>query len=232
MSTDEPTKSGTLTVKALKGETQARAMARISLTPNVKAAITLRAASKPTLGDLVLNDLADELASCIAAARNDDLSWLKEVLAAQAVVLDGLFHDLAQRGLLNAGVCLNAAEAYMRLAIKAQSQCRATVEALNAMKHLPNVNVVRQANVGQNVQLTSRVVSAKSETEQSELMEGQHGERLDDRAARQAGATDSAMATVGTIYRTAVVKGKGNSGAQRLQRRPSRHAAGPATPST
>jgi hypothetical protein len=46
---------------------------------------------------------------------------------------------------LNMGQYLDAADKYMRLALKAQSQCRTTVEALGELKNLQPVAFIHQA---------------------------------------------------------------------------------------
>ena len=52
------------------------------------------------------------------------------MLTAQAHTLDALFTALVQRAALNSGEYIGAADTYNRLALKAQSQCRATLETL------------------------------------------------------------------------------------------------------
>ena len=47
---------------------------------------------------------------------------------------------------------LPAAETYLRLALKAQAQCRATVEALAEIKNPRPVAFVKQANIAQGPQ--------------------------------------------------------------------------------
>ena len=48
---------------------------------------------------------------------------------------------------LNMGDHLGATETYMRLALKAQSQCRATLESLSEIRNPRSVAFVRQANI-------------------------------------------------------------------------------------
>jgi hypothetical protein len=57
------------------------------------------------------------------------------VLVAQAASLNSIFTELARRAGLNMGEYIGATESYMRLALKAQAQCRATIETLAAMKN-------------------------------------------------------------------------------------------------
>lgn len=77
-----------------------------------------------------------------------DLGVLSEVLMAQALTLDGIFTELARRSAGNMGEYLDAAERYMRLALKAQAGSRATLEAL-AKLHLPREQTVRHVHINE-----------------------------------------------------------------------------------
>ena len=70
------------------------------------------------------------------------------ILAAQALTLDNMFTELARRTALNMGDYVNAAERYGRLALKAQSNCRATLETL-AKLHQPREQTVRHVHVNE-----------------------------------------------------------------------------------
>ena len=94
----------------------------------------------------------------------------------------------------------------MKLALRAQSQARTTLEALAAIKSPPMV-FAKQANIAQGPQQVNNTVSlpgvaraGNPESGQNELLEA-HGERLDDRAASSAGAGDQALAAVGWVDR-------------------------------
>jgi len=54
---------------------------------------------------------------------------------AQAHTLDAIFGSCARRAALNMGTYLNTAETYLRLGLKAQSQCRTTLETLANIKN-------------------------------------------------------------------------------------------------
>jgi hypothetical protein len=69
------------------------------------------------------------------------------MLTAQAHTLDAIFGNCARRAAANMGEYMHAAELYLRLALKAQSQCRATLETLAAIKNPAPVAFVRQANI-------------------------------------------------------------------------------------
>ena len=97
---------------------------------------------------------------------------------------------------------LDGMERYMRLALKAQSQSRATLQTLGDLKVPKQIAFVQQANIGNQVQVNNESGSArpharKNKKAPNELLEVQHGERLDTRAAGSASGADPAMAALG-----------------------------------
>lgn len=60
---------------------------------------------------------------------------METILISQAVALDAIFTRLSLRAHNNFGQYMKAAETYLRLALKAQSQCRATLETLAEIKN-------------------------------------------------------------------------------------------------
>ena len=56
------------------------------------------------------------------------------MLTSQAIALDSIFNRLAVQAQASIGKHPKVVETYLRLALKAQSQCRATAEALAAIK--------------------------------------------------------------------------------------------------
>lgn len=78
------------------------------------------------------------------AVNEGDLSRAEAMLINQADALQALFVNLTERSLRQD--YLVHAEGFMRLALKAQSQCRATLETLSNLKN-PPVVYARQANV-------------------------------------------------------------------------------------
>jgi hypothetical protein len=67
---------------------------------------------------------------------------------AQAHALETIFNALAQRVAQNMGAgYMEATETYLRLALKAQSQCRTTIEALGELKQPQSTNFIEQQNV-------------------------------------------------------------------------------------
>lgn len=97
-------------------------------------------------GEVSLTHLVASLRDQGEAVNRGDLTAAERMLSAQAVALNAVFAEMARRAALNMGEHLGATETYMRLALKAQSQSRATVETLAAIKN-PPVVFARQANI-------------------------------------------------------------------------------------
>lgn len=133
-------------------ETDAQAMARKLLQPILKNALAASAFTGKILGgELTEPGIADYTRHVQTVAKNaakGDLAMASQMLAAQAVALDSMFAELARRCAMNMGEYINASERYGRLALKAQSNCRATLEAL-AKLHQPREQTVRHVHVNE-----------------------------------------------------------------------------------
>jgi len=104
------------------------------------------------LGDNIkppgLMDYIDHMQIVTKAAEAGDMAMASRMLAAQAMTLDSMFTELARRAALNMGEFINGAERYGRLALKAQSNCRATLETL-AKLHQPREQIVKHVHVSE-----------------------------------------------------------------------------------
>ena len=145
-------------------------------------------------------------------SKENDLSRAEEMLICQAHTLDAMFFSMIGRAAKNIGQYLDATESYMRLALRAQSQCRATLETLALLKNPPNPTFIRQANVANGPQQVNNGTpgpatparAQENENPQNKLLEQQHGEWLDAGTAGTASGADPAMATLGESDRTEV----------------------------
>ena len=81
-----------------------------------------------------------------AEAMAGDLSFASATLASQAMTCDLMFSEFARRAAEQVGTNIDAADRYARLAMKAQSNCRTTLEAL-AKLHQPREQTVRHINI-------------------------------------------------------------------------------------
>jgi hypothetical protein len=139
----------------------------------------------------------NEIVDAAERVNRGDLGDLEALLSAQTVALNTLFVDLAHRA--NKAKYIDHFDRYLRLALKAQTQCRATCETLAVLKNPPVF--ARQANIAHGPQQVNNGMqpsrAGNPEAGRNELLEA-HDERLDLGEAGTAGAGDQAMATVGT----------------------------------
>ena len=147
-------------------------------------------------------DMVSELRTQIDAVKRGDMSRLEAMLITQAIALEDLFVNLTRQGMMQER--LSGMETSLRLALKAQSQCRATLETLAAVKNPPIV-YVKQANISQGHQQINNGVPATAattthagiENKPNELLQGEltHAQ-LDTRSTSYAGGNDSQLAAV------------------------------------
>ncbi len=188
-------------------EDEAATVARNVMSPAVRGAVTTQAFSK-VFGETQLQALVDELGQQCDRIKGNNLVRAEAILTTQAHTLDAIFNELARRSALNMGEYINAAERYMRLALKAQSQCRATLETLAAIKN-PPVIYAKQANISNGPQQVnngtmSAPVGGETSIEPNKLLEHEHGQRLDTGTQSAAIGADKEQETVGTIHRAKV----------------------------
>jgi hypothetical protein len=93
-------------------------------------------------------DFAVDLKARGEAIASGDLTLANHLLASQAITLDAIFTEMARRSASNMGEHLDASERYMRLALKAQANSRANLEAL-AKLHQPREQTVRHVHVNE-----------------------------------------------------------------------------------
>ena len=140
----------TLHLTAAPGESDATVIARATLSPAVRAGLSLAALPQPLPGT-DLTALVAEMTVQQARVRSNDLGRCDESLVAQADTLDALFHELTRKAI--GSTDLSRFNIFMQLALKAQNQSRSTYETLAKIKNPPQVAYVRQANIGQAVQV-------------------------------------------------------------------------------
>ncbi len=193
-------------LSATDPEDARRKYARHIAAPELAAARAINA----TEGISGMGELLDmpELIECLrdnaATVNGGDLSHAEAMLIGQATALECLFARLTGRG-MHAEYMVHF-EAYMRMALRAQAQCRATVEALAAIKNPPIV-YARQANITAGPQQVNNGTAPHAQAremaiEQTELSGGSNELLPDARTSGIAGGIDSAMATLGAINRS------------------------------
>jgi hypothetical protein len=139
-------------VEAHVGETEPATMARVMVGPYLRHGIVGSEIAKRMVGKLPGEPEFDDFGSAIKAKAEamakGDMSMATEVLTAQALSLDTMFTELTRRATMNLGDYPLAAERYAKLAFKAQSNCRAALEALTRLHH-PREQTVRHVHVNE-----------------------------------------------------------------------------------
>lgn len=127
-------------------EVAARKRTAVVTSPEMAALRVMRGAEQKSGNweDIDVPALMDQLRGQASAVNRGDLSQAEAMLMNQATALQSLFARLAERGM--SCDLAPAFESNMRMALRAQSQCRATLETLAAIKN-PPVIYARQANV-------------------------------------------------------------------------------------
>lgn len=170
---------------------------RVALLPVTGNAVLVHAFSERLHSGLDQMESMTVVAEAARKANDGNMSDFVTMLAAQAYALNSIFVEFTARAGSNLGVSPHTADTYMRLAYKAQAQCRSTVEAVAEIKSpRPAVAFVKQANIAQGPQQVNNQIAAEprapaeiSENRTNELLEMSHGERLD---TGKAGATGGA----------------------------------------
>ena len=150
-------RSNTLVNKLKPNEAPVEAMADMLVSGLVANAVTAVQFSKSFDG-VDLTACVAKLHAAVGRVQRGDLREPEALLTAQAVALNSIFSSMAQRAAMNTGEYLDATDRYMRLALKAQGQCRATLETLATVKN-PPVVFARQANIAQGPQQVNNAVS-------------------------------------------------------------------------
>lgn len=130
------------------GELDGKTMARVTLDTAVRHAslATTYGSNLFSGGRPPIADTAALICEWATQTGSGDLAMASRMLTAQAVSLDAMFGELGRRSADNMGQYIDASERYMRLALKAQSNCRATLEAL-ARLHQPREQTVKHVHV-------------------------------------------------------------------------------------
>jgi len=181
-----------ITVQRHDGESDERAMARFLVNPEFLASTSLEALTVVNGGDTGLDELIAELHDQTTKLRDGDTRRAEVMLSAQSHTLDAMFHNLVRRAMANIKEGYSdTGKDYLKLALKAQSQCRTTLDSLTAMKK----PIIKQTNISHGHQ---QINNFQDENPPNELLEQQR-EWLDRGAQKEAITANQDLETVGEI---------------------------------
>ncbi|SFH38289.1 hypothetical protein SAMN05216299_109118 [Nitrosospira sp. Nsp14] len=202
------------------GEKRGRNYARLVISPELAAhRIINKVEHESGVGEHIdVPTLMDILRDQAATASKGDLAQAEAMLMNQATALQSLFARLTEKAF--SATHPTSFDSFIRVALRAQTQCRATLESLAAIKNPPTI-YSGQTNIAHGHQQVNNAITAplsamrpgKNEMQQNELLEvGHGGEKMDVEPAGEAIRADSAMETVGAFNRGSNPGGQGKSG--------------------
>lgn len=191
-------------------ESTANVLAINALRPAVNSAMLIHTFAGK---EVSLDKLVDGLNASMNRSKAGDLSTLEKMLIGQATALETIFVNLALRA--EGQASQRNMEALLLLALRAQSQSRATIAAVVDLKFPRQPMILQQNNVAHaNQQVNNGVPTGPERSAQarprgeenpnlqSKQMELNDGQRLDTGATGSPIGTDPHLATLGKGDRT------------------------------
>ena len=154
--------------------------AKVSLSPSTMSAILTDSFTSSILPKTEILDVASALREKIITVQDGDMKPIEAMLIAQAQALETMFVSLGRQA--TSKTQLNQYTAFMNLALKAQAQSRATIQALIELKYPKQATFVKQANIANgNQQVNNAEITHAKENQnpQNKLLEVQANEWLD-----------------------------------------------------
>lgn len=139
-------------------------------------------------GEVDLQALVKDLGEQTVKVQDGDMRPVEGMLFRQAKTLETMFTNLTRRASQQEN--MKWFQTYLTLSLKAQAQCRSTLEALAEIKNPRSVQFVRQANMTTGPQQVNngaildqnaraRARAGDFQTKPNKLLEANHGQRLD-----------------------------------------------------
>ena len=179
--------------------------AKASLSASTMSAVLSADFSKSIFPDVNLADSISALSEKICTIQAGDMKPIEAMLIGQAQALQTMFVTLGRMAAIKTS--LPQYTAFMNMALKAQSQSRATIQALTELKYPKQATFVKQANIANGNQQVNNVTNThapapahalENQNQPNELLEAQHNEWLDNGKTATPSTTNQAMATVAT----------------------------------
>lgn len=157
----------------------------------------------PDVTGLDFNTLEKQLQAHNQALFDGDLRRVEAMLLDQAHVLQAIFTMFTQK--MGTAQYIEQLDAYSRISLKAQNQCRQTLATLGELKNPKRATFVKQQNNAINQQINQNGELAAENRKNSgnsanELLEEIPSERLDIGTQETTGRADQAMEAVGKVH--------------------------------
>jgi hypothetical protein len=181
--------------------TQAAVNANITTSAPANAAAVLTAFGT-LFGPQQTMSLMQSVEVLVAKVQNGDMSVIEQMLLSQAIALQGVFTSLAFRAATQTNPRL--LQTQLGLALRAQSQARATLEALIQLKQPATPTYIAQANIAEKQHVNNGLTIAGGAPDQpgfdqNGLLEAHDEQRLVLGTAAASGRNDPDLATLDAI---------------------------------
>lgn len=121
----------------------------LSVRPEMRHSVAALGYTAPIMGEEAQwSDLTTAYQDQLRAAERGEVGQVSRMLMAQALTLDSIFTRMAERAAANMGHHSEAVKQYTNMALRAQANSRATLEAL-ARIHQPREQIVKHVNVNE-----------------------------------------------------------------------------------
>lgn len=189
----------------VEGQTLEQEATKFALDPKTLGAYVVDAYKSTISTQMDFEFAREAIGRGIEEIKKGDLSNLEAMLYSQAVALNMMFSDLSRRANIQTNFDIKAS--ITSLALKSQNQSRNTIQTLINLKQ-PNQTafIKQQTNVaGGHQQINNGVSQSSPEkllNEPIELLEVNHGKRLDRGAKAKAKGVNSELEALGAIDRS------------------------------
>ena len=177
--------------------------AKVSLSPATMSAVLSEAFTNQLFPDTSIADVANALRDKITNIQDGDMKSIEAMLIGQAQALQTMFVSLGRQAASKTS--LPQYTAFMNLALKAQSQSRATIQALVELKYPKQATFVKQANISNGHQQVNNATNTHTpaharaiEHQPNELLSEMNHATLDSSRTAATSQINKAMATVAT----------------------------------
>ena len=186
-----------LTLKLEKNQTKEQALAEFQSKSEFLSTAVIESFNVGLGEDFDFQSAMQVLEKTTQQIKSGDLSKIEQMYISQAVALEAIFTKTIRK----AGVAehLPQYQAHMHLALKAQNQSRATLQALVQLKQPTQTTFVKQANIAQGHQQVNNLAE-KNITPQNKLLKDGY-EELDTGTTTMPKGIDTALEALDKVNR-------------------------------
>lgn len=185
-------------------QSESEKSAKACLSASTMSAALSESFTKSILPEAGLAEVANALSEKIEAIQDGNMKSIEAMLIGQAQALQTMFVTLGRMAANKTQLAQYTA--FMNMALKAQSQSRATIQALIELKYPKQATFVKQANIAHGHQQVNNATNTRmhahakeNDNQPNELLEANDGNQdMDFRAAQTTSGADKAMATLAT----------------------------------